>query len=97
MASTVRDVMLRVGRRAELWPCVQDFQQLLRPGIVLVRKDSRAGTLDTHESFKAEFGFEAALFPDFQALAGACLPSGARLFLTKAEAVIMCSLCLARL
>ena len=50
---------------------LQDFQQLLRPGIALVRKDGRNGKLDTHESFREEFGFDAELFPDFQALAGA--------------------------
>jgi len=53
---------------------LQDFQQLLRPGISLVRNDGRAGTLDTRESFGAAFGFGPELFPEYQALAGAMPP-----------------------
>jgi 5'-3' exonuclease len=46
----------------------KDLQQLLEPGVVIL--DPRDGTLATRETFIDGFGFEPALYPDYQALTG---------------------------
>jgi hypothetical protein len=59
-------------QRALMW--LQDFLQLLRPGVALVRKDGRQAIVETEGTFIKENAFHPRYFADFQALAGACTP-----------------------